>query len=624
MPSPSLFLTNYDLSRQAEVVRDIDNQYQMELIAESNHQLVEYQAQLLRLQHEAAITNIRNMTDSTYRQDQANNLLSALVGGVDQISHSIDSLNATEREALHALNAQTEVMQRGFEDLATRIQGGFEDIASRMMEQQHELENIGYLLSKPYETKVRELLNEAENALMAAMQSRDRDQLEEFKDASRLLQDVLANPIGSRNYVAWFNTGWINWKFNQNLAEAEEAFYQAARLSAPYEDIYHTKSLRYLAYMQYFQGRPDEAYKNILKALRVRPNDHDIMYDSARYAAITGLESKTLELLDKCIDLQPQTIEVMFSEKDFLSSATLQQGLASLGVRKMEEARTTAQHAIMAWQKAINDVHHVENISEYKLDLNNEQFKDAQQATKDFFEKNGEYAELYDSIGLYYTHLRDQARTKVQHAIMAWLNAIKNIYKAENIAEHKIDLANEQFKGAQQAAAMVSTASYVLALYLINKATAECNETIANAKEVLKKEIWICNQAEVEANFGVKAAKNEVQAAMKDIQMLNMQTRNSLTNFLTMFFIFILSVTAPWFYNVKDLGNYVLISLGIFSLIYFCALWLIRKHMDKRVPLKKHINELENLINVLGKHIVKVQTHQKKIENALEWLTAQA
>ncbi|MCI0560015.1 MAG: tetratricopeptide repeat protein, partial [Nitrososphaera sp.] len=82
---------------------------------------------------------------------------------------------------------------------------------------------------------------------------------------------------------------------------------------------YHAKSLHHLAEMQYLQGRPAEAYDNIQKALCVTPNDHDTMYDAARYAAKTGREPEALELLDKCIELQPQTTIVMFSEEDFVS-----------------------------------------------------------------------------------------------------------------------------------------------------------------------------------------------------------------------------------------------------------------------------------------------------------------
>ncbi|MGH8579575.1 MAG: tetratricopeptide repeat protein [Gammaproteobacteria bacterium] len=307
MPAPFFRQFFPDLSHQGKVARYIDNHYHLEMVAENNRQLVEYQAQSLRLQQEAAIANIRGMGEIAHRQDQTNSLLSALVGGMDRISDSMDTLNATARETLDTLYAQTELLQEGFED-----------IARRMMEQQRVLQEIANILRRPYETKALELLKEADDALKNGMKASGRDREEEFKDATRLLRDMLDNPIGSRNYVAWFQTGWLNWKFKNNLAEAEEAFYQAVRLSGPKADLYHAYSLRHLAYMQYHQGRSAEAYASIHKALRITPNDHDTMYDAARYATKTGRESEALEMLDKCVDLQPQTIITMFSEEDFV------------------------------------------------------------------------------------------------------------------------------------------------------------------------------------------------------------------------------------------------------------------------------------------------------------------
>lgn len=289
-----------DLSHPAKAQRFIDNHYHLEMVADNSHQIVEYQAQMLQLQQQAAITNIRAMGEIAHRQDHTNSLLSALTG-------SMDTLNATATQTLHAVYAQTEVLQEGFEE-----------IAARLLEQQRVLQQISDILRRPYKAKALELLNEADRALKTGAKASGRDQEEWYKDAARLLQDVLDNPIGRSNYVAWFQTGWLKWKFQRNLAEAEEAFYQAARLSASNADLYHAKSLHHLAEMQYLEGRPAEAYDTINRAFRVTPEDHDTMYDAARYAAKTGREREALELLDKCIELQPHTTIVMFSEEDFV------------------------------------------------------------------------------------------------------------------------------------------------------------------------------------------------------------------------------------------------------------------------------------------------------------------
>src|SRR5918999_609198 len=163
MPAPFFRQLLPDLTPHARVVRHIDNHYHLEMIAENGRQIVEFQSQLLRLQHEAAIVNIRGMAEIAHRQDQTNSLLSTLIGGMDRLNDSIDILNATAKEMLDAVYAQTEVLQEGFED-----------IAARMMEQQRMLQEIENILCRPYKTKALELFKEADRALKNGMKASGR------------------------------------------------------------------------------------------------------------------------------------------------------------------------------------------------------------------------------------------------------------------------------------------------------------------------------------------------------------------------------------------------------------------------------------------------------------------
>jgi len=303
------------------VSRRIDDHYHLQMTAENTSQLVKAQALSFRLQHDAAIANLRGMAEIANRQDQSNKLqdqtnsllsdlvggVDRLVGGMDRLNDNFDELNLTASETLDAVYAQTEVLQIGFQRFA-----------EAMLRQQQTLEQIADVLRRPYETKVLELLQEADRALKQGMKSTGRDQKAEYTDATKLLADVLNNPIGSRNYVAWFQVGWLRWKHEGDIAEAEEAFYQASRLSAPKADLYYANSLRHMAYMQYIQGKHQDAYDSIQKAMSILPDDHDIRYDAARYAAKLGYDEEALRLLEMCIDQHPQTIVTMFSEEDFL------------------------------------------------------------------------------------------------------------------------------------------------------------------------------------------------------------------------------------------------------------------------------------------------------------------
>jgi hypothetical protein len=83
----------------------------------------------------------------------------------------------------------------------------------------------------------------------------------------------------------------------------------------------------------------------------------------------------------------------------------------------------------------------------------------------------------------------EQGRAKARCSIEAWQNAIAAVRQAERMAEHKINLSNEQVQGVQQAAAQVRTMNYVQAIYLENKATTERNAIITAAIGVLQEEI---------------------------------------------------------------------------------------------------------------------------------------
>jgi tetratricopeptide (TPR) repeat protein len=307
-------------------LREIDNHYHLQIVAANTDELMQHQERAFRLQWKAAAENLRALASLGSRQDRTNAL--------------IEELNGRAHELLLATNTQTDVLREGFEELAeglgqlnataedlldaTKFQTqvleqGFATVARLMMEQHRTLLEITRVLRNPYETKAQELLKEAERALQNGMRASGRDRQEEFKDALRLLTEVLNNPIGSRDFVAWFQIGWLKWKDKQVLAEAAEAFYQAARLSGSERKPYYVSSLRHLAYIQYLQGQHQDAFATIEKAVKVAPEDHDVLYDAARYAAKTLRSKYALELLEKCIDLRPQTIVTMFSESDFLS-----------------------------------------------------------------------------------------------------------------------------------------------------------------------------------------------------------------------------------------------------------------------------------------------------------------
>lgn len=293
-------------------LRDIENNYHVEMIAENTGQLRQYHSQSLRLQAAQAAITVQGFSEMAARQDTTNNILGgmaqdmgAMVSGINRLNDGMDTLNRTATDTLDAVYS-----------LEATVNDCFERVSQQMLQQQKTLDDIAELLRRPYEAKAKELRVEADKWLTQGMKNTGRDREEDWKDAMRLLRVCVENPIGMQDYVAWFQIGWLLWKRDQNIAEAEDAFYRAQRLSASKADLYHVKSLRHYAYMLYLQGKHEEAYSLMQKALGIN-TEHDTLFDAARYAAKTGHGAEALDYLEKCILERPTTIVTMFAETDF-------------------------------------------------------------------------------------------------------------------------------------------------------------------------------------------------------------------------------------------------------------------------------------------------------------------
>ena len=141
------------------------------------------------------------------------------------------------------------------------------------------------------------------------------------------VQLVIDNEVGKqKGYVAWFNIGYLRWKQKPednedqakvDLAHAEEAFFQAQRLSGIMRDEpWHTRSLRHMAEMQREQGNVEDAYQTVHRAL-VISREYESLLCAARYANKIGRTDEAVKLLDECIEMRPETIITMFAEEDF-------------------------------------------------------------------------------------------------------------------------------------------------------------------------------------------------------------------------------------------------------------------------------------------------------------------
>ena len=182
---------------------------------------------------------------------------------------------------------------------------------------------------------------EAVRALKNGMIAQGRDQQEEFKDALSLLREAQGGAVGARNYVVWFQIAWILWKQN-DLAGAEEAFYQAYRLSGGAGDVFHYLSIRHRAYLQYLIGAAGDAVQTIGRAAELFPSDPETLCDAARYAAASGDPASAAGLLHRYLRAEPTGAITV------LADAALASVLPTLADALLAETRDAERAAAQA------------------------------------------------------------------------------------------------------------------------------------------------------------------------------------------------------------------------------------------------------------------------------------
>lgn len=228
--------------------------------------------------------------------------------------------------------------------------------AAQVLNHQQSLRQIAASLRHLHQQDKVKVLEEADMALRNGMSGVGRDRLEDLRDALRLLRTIQADPVSGRDYYVWFHIGWILWQLDGNLTEAEEAFYQAARLSAQAGDLLHNFSLRHQAYMQYLQNKHKLAHSTIGKGLTRFPNDAEILYDAARYAARAERTAEAIAHLDRCFDTNPLVFVYALNEEDFQETGIAPQ-VRSLLNAKRDTALGVLQTETARWRRALAAAH---------------------------------------------------------------------------------------------------------------------------------------------------------------------------------------------------------------------------------------------------------------------------
>lgn len=287
---------------KTERMRRLDYEYQVESLASSSVEIADFERKALVLQAKQAVVSIEQLRHQRTSSEALKSISDAFPG----IAQSIEKLSEGALEVKSAIDG-----------LSANLESQFQELAEIAFEQKVLLHQITASLSSPYQTQVKELRNEATKWLESGMGRQGRDRQEDWADATRLLVELIRNPIGMQDYTAWFQIGYLHWKNGNDLEAAEDAFYRSQRLSESTANAFYIKGLRHLAHIKYLRGDFSGAEEVQLKAALLK-DDLEIQYDLARYKSKTGKAHEAANLLKTCLRQRTSFYVSMFSEEDFL------------------------------------------------------------------------------------------------------------------------------------------------------------------------------------------------------------------------------------------------------------------------------------------------------------------
>lgn len=300
--------------------RQIDRDYAAKITAEATVDLLRVEAAALQL-------NATNAVRMHNTLGAVSDDLRATAAAVGAVSDGVARLCDAQLEA-NAHLVDLERVCAGIEDEVASLHGSVREMANALVRQlsdvvrlldtqRLELKAIAFRLENPLGTQARELRREARRWLRMGLLRLDASERElDWTDALKLLQEVVQNPIGHQDSIAWFEIGYLRWKLQNDLRAAEDAFLHAQRLCGVERDALFVESARHVGGVRYEAGD----YRGALEALRTArtagPNA-EVLFDLARYAARAGAPREAEEALSQAIDLSPNIFVRMFDEPDF-------------------------------------------------------------------------------------------------------------------------------------------------------------------------------------------------------------------------------------------------------------------------------------------------------------------
>ena len=298
--------------------RSIHLEHQVLKTAQNAQELVTINKGLLQAQAQqasiAASSSSRLVSAVSLTQEQ----LHGIRDEVTAVAHILDQYAAASLAQQAVLDQSIRSGFTAIHDDLRFVSALIAKVAENQDRERAVLEQVSATLAKPYETKYKELLRTADRLFKHALRKADQNQANNLEDAFKLFSQVIANPIGEYDYYTWFELGWLNWRFRNDLEAARDAFGRAERYSdADGNTAFRVDSLRHLAHVQFLQREPAVAARTIEEAIIADSDNAALLYESALYTALAVNAESSLARLHRTFEIDPVLFDRLLGDDEF-------------------------------------------------------------------------------------------------------------------------------------------------------------------------------------------------------------------------------------------------------------------------------------------------------------------
>ena len=174
---------------------------------------------------------------------------------------------------LAMMNLNIDIYPRYDSKMSMLIDAGISSLPILFYQQHQALRLASNMMAQKLPEEIREISLAAQAAILEGFSPEAYDPDASLREALHLFRVTVNHPVGMRDHVAWFNIGWLLWKLDSRLEDAEKALTIAVRQSMGEKDIYFYLAARQLAIVSFLSGKYDNAVQAIHLALRYSNQD---------------------------------------------------------------------------------------------------------------------------------------------------------------------------------------------------------------------------------------------------------------------------------------------------------------------------------------------------------------